>query len=136
MVFERTRAIGNPTVQRTDNTYTEYQGSRIDTHGNGETFVGYYVTLPNTNFGATVKLQGSMQHDDGAEVWVDLRPMDETGAQYASADVAIASGGTKYLLVAPDFADGALSAFRKYRIQIKSTNAGQATDVRVRGFAK
>lgn len=134
-MIEKTVILGQPGTQTSNDSYAELIGSRIDTHGNGETFVGYFVNLPNANFGATVKLQGSMQDDD-AEIWVDLKPMDETGAQYASADIAIAAGGTKYLLVAPDLADGALSAFRKFRVQAKSTTAGSATQVRVRGIAK
>lgn len=123
-----------PQIQRTGVSYAEVIGSRFDTQKERETFVGYYVTLPTADYGATVKLQGSMTTDE--EVWVDLKPMDETGTQYASADIAIGAGAAKYLLVAPDLADGALSTFRRFRIAAKSTNAAEITSVRVRGFCK
>lgn len=123
-----------PQTQITTNSYDEHYGSKIDTLEIGAKHVGYTVTLPNANYGATVKLQGLIAED--SEAWVDLKPMDETGSQYASTEIAIAAGGTKHLLIAPDLVDGALACFRLYRVVQKATTNDSHTQVRVRGFAK
>jgi|GEM_PF-5846868 len=116
-------------------TYAEVAGTKIDAHGQPYRTVGYSVALPTSNYAAVVKVQGRIAQDDDGD-WVDLKAFDETGTQHSSADVDIAAGGRKYLILTPNAISGAHSAFREYRVMAKAKNSDADTHVRVRGIAK
>jgi hypothetical protein len=105
-------------------------GSEIDTGVNGETYVAFLLSCITHD--VTFTVLGSIDQAS----YTALVTMDATGTD-AAADIAVTAAATPVnAIVAPGVKNGARSAFRYYKVQIKDTVGGSHGVATVQGFAK
>lgn len=115
--------------QMTTTAYVALTGSNIDTANFGNQFITYRIVNSGANTGEA-KVQASIDNTN----WIDVTVLDETGLERATVDIALAAGAVAVAIVAPGLDNGAKSAFRFYRLQVRHTLA--ATTISALGFAK
>lgn len=121
----------SPSTQISTDAYVTVSGTSIDTQ-KGERSISFRLAEMVSVNGITFKIQGSVDTVN----FRDLFTLDENAVKRSSVEIAISAGSNTHAFLTNEFEFGVHSAYRTYRVVVKSTIAGMPGTADVDGFAK
>lgn len=131
-VPDRGQAV-SPGNVATGDAFADVTGATVDTLVRGEKFIAFLLKEVGGVNGVTFRVQGSI---DGTTYTNILGPIDSSGLEDIDGEFAVAANGSTEQFITPEYDNGAKAAYRHFKVQAKSTTAGNSGSAQVRVFAK
>jgi hypothetical protein len=102
------------TTQASTTNWATVTAVSIDTNTGGESRIMYWMNAVTAD--VTVRIQGSLNNVN----WVDIDTRDITTNDVQGVEITVPVSGSAVAVISPEYRNGADSAWRYYRAQLKS----------------